>query len=68
MKKNSYVRTDDTSMGTTSEGTVHRADSASGDDIKRRTAEYWSERARGYKEATRITLERGDDDAIRFEL
>lgn len=66
MKNYSYVRTDDTSMGTTSEGTVHRADPASGDDIKRRTAEYWSVRARGYKEATRITLERGDDDAIRI--
>jgi len=53
-------------MGSTSEGVVYKEDTTSGEDIKKRTMDYWNDRSRGYKELTRIYLKRGDEDVIRI--
>ncbi len=53
-------------MDPSSSGVVHKQDPASGSDIKKRTIDYWTIRARGYKEATRVTMERGGADALRI--
>jgi len=53
-------------MSSETEGRVYKEDASSGDDIKKRTMDYWNDRARGYKELTRIYLKEGDEDVIRI--
>ncbi len=53
-------------MSSETEGRVYKEDASSGDDIKKRTMDYWNNRARGYKELTRIYLKEGDEDVIRI--
>lgn len=53
-------------MGSDAEYRVCKEDSDSSDGLKKRTMDYWNDRARGYKELTRLCLKEEDYDVVRI--